>query len=257
MKTIVINNQKGGVGKTMLAVHLAWFLAEEEGVRVLFVDLDGQGNSSEVLKHSHRAGLASDLFDTDTGKALPFSEGPGINVLIGDPELNSVEISGVTPMIRRFAKLQESFDYCVIDTPPAWGPRNFAAMAVSDGLIAPVELRDFSMQGVAQLLHSLKAVEDKGRQGRKINFLGLLPSRFDSHSPLQKSNLMGLVEKLDGKLMFRGIISQRDGYEQAMQDSRPVWTIKKTAAVAAGAEMRTVAAAIRDKMMVTSKEAAL
>ncbi|MFD2427305.1 ParA family protein [Sphingobium scionense] len=48
MQTIVINNRKGGVGKTMLATHLAWFLAED-GARVLFIDLDAQGNGSRTL----------------------------------------------------------------------------------------------------------------------------------------------------------------------------------------------------------------
>ncbi|AZS19466.1 ParA family protein (plasmid) [Caulobacter sp. FWC26] len=45
MKTIVVNNQKGGVGKTMLAIHLAWFLAEEAATRVLFIDLDPQATT--------------------------------------------------------------------------------------------------------------------------------------------------------------------------------------------------------------------
>jgi cellulose biosynthesis protein BcsQ len=50
MNTIVINNQKGGVGKTTLAVHLAWFMAEA-GHRVLMIDVDAQGNATDTLKH--------------------------------------------------------------------------------------------------------------------------------------------------------------------------------------------------------------
>jgi cellulose biosynthesis protein BcsQ len=50
MNTIVINNQKGGVGKTTLAVHLAWFMAEARR-RVLMVDVDAQGNATDTLKH--------------------------------------------------------------------------------------------------------------------------------------------------------------------------------------------------------------
>src|SRR3989344_8006099 len=61
VKTIVVNNQKGGVGKTMLAVHLAWFLAEERGARVLFIDLDPQGNASYTLAAERTAGLSSSL----------------------------------------------------------------------------------------------------------------------------------------------------------------------------------------------------
>ncbi len=56
MNTIVINNQKGGVGKTTLAVHLAWFMAEA-GRRVLMIDVDAQGNATDTLKQSYRVDL--------------------------------------------------------------------------------------------------------------------------------------------------------------------------------------------------------
>ena len=59
MRSIVVNNQKGGVGKTMLAVHLAWFLAEEHGARVLFIDLDPQGNASYTLAGERVGGSSS------------------------------------------------------------------------------------------------------------------------------------------------------------------------------------------------------
>jgi chromosome partitioning protein len=57
MRTIVISLLKGGVGKTFLATHLAWYLAEAAGRRVVFVDLDPQGSSSRRLAASGRAAL--------------------------------------------------------------------------------------------------------------------------------------------------------------------------------------------------------
>ncbi|MEY9424253.1 cellulose biosynthesis protein BcsQ [Bradyrhizobium japonicum] len=61
MKTIVINNQKGGGGKTTLAVHLAWFMAEAD-LRVLVIDVDAQSNASDTLRHYAGSTLAADLF---------------------------------------------------------------------------------------------------------------------------------------------------------------------------------------------------
>src|SRR5258708_18983239 len=61
MNIIVINNQKGGVGKTTLAVHLAWFMAES-GRRVLMIDADAQGNATDTLKRHVGATSAAGLF---------------------------------------------------------------------------------------------------------------------------------------------------------------------------------------------------
>lgn len=245
MQTIVINNQKGGVGKTLLAVHLAWFLAEQ-GASVLFIDLDGQGNSSTVLKDDRRGGFAADLFET--GKIDPLTAEPGITVLASDKRLDAIEKPGAEAMIPQFAKIAEACDYCVIDTPPAWGWRNFAAMAVCDHLLAPVELKDFAISGVGQLIQSMKQVQQMGRGGRAINFLGLLASRFNSHSRREKENLQTLLNEFGEKMMFPGVITTRDGYEQAMSDAVPVWKIKTSGANVAGAEIRKILATVRDRI---------
>jgi chromosome partitioning protein len=244
MQTIVINNQKGGVGKTMLAVHLAWFLAEE-GARVLFVDLDGQGNSSKVLQGERQVGSAADLFDAN-GR-MPTEAEAGISVMGRDARIEGVQLAGVTNVVRHFKALGEVFDFCVFDTPPAWDARNFAAMAVCDHLLAPIELKSFALDGVAQLLRSVQAVEEKGRQGRKINFLGLIASRFNSHDAGERGNLKAVLEKVGTKLMFPGVITVRGSYEQAMNDRVPVWSIKSSGAKVAGAEIRGILTTVRDR----------
>ena len=93
MKTVVINNEKGGVGKTMIAVHMAWFFAEADA-RVLFIDLDVQRNASSVLARADDApddgslpwqarvvGEAASLFDE--GFVPPAPDGPGISIYVG------------------------------------------------------------------------------------------------------------------------------------------------------------------------------
>ncbi|WP_251007968.1 ParA family protein [Sphingobium sp. BHU LFT2] len=245
MQTIVINNRKGGVGKTMLATHLTWFLAEE-GARVLFVDLDAQGNGSRTLSGEGRGGLASDLFDPEA--TFNLAGAAGITVLTSDERLDIVELDDVQQMVKAFGAFASLFDYCVIDTPPTWGPLNFAALTVSDHLVAPVEMKDYSLDGVEQLLKTVHAAEQKGRGGRKINFLGLLASRFNSHSPREKENFAEIVRSMGPSIIFNGVIAQRDGYEDAVAGGVPVWTLKKRAAMAAGSEMRYVLTMIRDRV---------
>ena len=69
MKTIVVSLLKGGVGKTFLATHLAWYLAEAAGRRVVFVDLDPQGSSTRRLAGERQGGFAADLFDPSAALA--------------------------------------------------------------------------------------------------------------------------------------------------------------------------------------------
>lgn len=248
MRTIVVNNQKGGVGKTMLAVHLAWFLAEDRAARVLFIDLDPQGNATYTLSAERSGGQSSALF---FGPDLKIEALPGITVLRADEKLHGVDQSlnvAVPAMAKRFAALRDDFDYCVIDTPPTWGGRNFAALLVTDYVISPIDLEDYSLQGVGSLRKQVKLVEDQARGGKRIGFLGLLPSRLVSNSPRQRENLKTLISQGGTSLMFEGVITQRQGYAEALSLKAPVWTIKKSAAQDAARELRAVLATIKDRM---------
>jgi len=248
MKTLVVNNQKGGVGKTMLAVHAAWFLAEA-GARVLFVDLDPQANASSTLSDA-RIGESCRLF---LGPALAIEGGPGVSLLAGDRGLDAVDAQltqSVTAFRDAFARLNGNFDYAVIDTPPTWSGRNYAALMVASSLLAPIDLETYALQGVKQLLAQKAAVERNARQGRPIDFLGLLPSRFQSQSPRQRSSLAALLQQQGLRIMFpdHGVITQRQGYAEALDVKAPVWTIRKTAAQEAGREIRGILTAVKARL---------
>lgn len=248
MRTIVINNQKGGVGKTMLAVHAAWYLAESGG-RVVFVDLDPQANASLTLR-SAKCGESSQLF---FGPSLDLGARTGLSLLAGGRGLDAVDAqltAAVTAFRARFAGLGETFDYAVVDTPPTWSGRNYAALMVATSLLAPIDLETYALQGVKQLLAQKAAVERNARQGRPIDFLGLLPSRFQSQSPRQRDSLAELLRQEGLRIMFPGygVITQRQGYAEALDIGAPVWTIRKTAAQEAGREIRKVLATLKARL---------
>ena len=251
MRTLVVNNQKGGVGKTMLAVHSAWYLAEA-GARVLFIDLDPQANASFSLSEATPLGSSFELFREEARRQTA-AIARGISVFSADRQLDNVDTrltDAVLAFRRNYAALKDGWDYAVIDTPPNWSGRNYAALMVATSLIAPIDLETYALQGVKQLLSQKLTVEKNARKGRSINFLGLLPSRFVSGSPRQRANLETLLRQDGRNLLFpeQCVISQRQGYAEALDLKQPVWTIRKTAAQDAGRELREVLSITKSRL---------
>lgn len=249
MKTLVVNNQKGGVGKTMLAVHAAWYLAETHA-RVLVLDLDPQGNASYTLSDARQAGASSRLFFSQD---VQVEAADGVTVLAGDRQLDAVDAqltASVMTFRQAFPKVAAGFDYVVIDTPPTWSGRNYAALMVATSLVAPIDLETYALQGVKQLFAQKASVEKAARQGRPIDFLGLLPSRFQSSSPRQRDSLQSLLRQQGTRIMYpdQGLLTQRQGYAEALDLRAPVWTINKTAAREAGREIRSVLATMKQRL---------
>jgi len=250
MKTLVVNNQKGGVGKTLLSVHAAWYLAEA-GAKVLVIDLDPQGNASHSLGRARTLGASSDLFFSRAPERIASD---GLSLLTGDRGLDDVDpnLKAAVGRFRENYSLCQAggWDYAVIDTPPTWSGQNYAALMVADTLVAPIELETYSLQGIRELLGQKASVERGVRGGRPIDFLGLLPSRFVSSQPRQRQHLEDLLRVQGRALMFPGAgkITQRQGYAEALDLKVPVWTIPKPAPRAAADEIRGVLATIKRRL---------
>ncbi|MBM3552251.1 MAG: ParA family protein [Alphaproteobacteria bacterium] len=245
MKTIVINNQKGGVGKTTLAVHLAWYLAET-GLRVLIVDLDAQANATDTLAENRGQITAAELFKP-TAQIAPV-RGNGFTLAPADTSLTDVDRGDAVSILtlrQNLAAASEFFDACVIDTPPSLGLRSVAALVAATHVLSPVYLEDYSLKGVRGLLQTFLGVQKRYRS--EAIFLGLLPSLFNSKSPRQRAHLEQLLRDA-GKHVFPGHIVARDGYAEAVAERAPVWTLKRRSAQEAGREIRSVLAAIAERL---------
>ena len=155
MKTLVLCNQKGGVGKSAVATLLAHHLAHR-GHRVLAIDLDHQGNFSKPLRMSGRVtptAFASDALD----------DRPGAGACRASPSCScraTVRCWGwndsrhCTPRspahFRSFlAAVNDAFDVCVIDTNPNPDIRVIAALASADFVLSPIQLNQEAMDGVS------------------------------------------------------------------------------------------------------------
>ena len=251
MKTLVVANQKGGVGKTALITHLAFDFAER-GLKVLVVDLDTQGNASFTLRNHSVIGESSMLFAATSPKA---TGKPGISFFRADAALANLESKNLqesaTRLRNSFRSLQDQFDVCLIDTAPALGVRLVAALVSADFVLSPIELEAYSLQGIRMMVSTIQSVR-KGNPSLK--FLGILPSKVDGRNPRHVAHLAEL-ETTYKALLIPTAIGLRSSVADALALGEPVWTIRKTAARKAIREMRDVASHLHSAMNLTLKPA--
>lgn len=243
MKTLVVMNEKGGVGKTNLVAHAGWFFAER--YRTLLLDLDQQANLSMTMD-AHLSEVESvDLF---AGPRKVPSIGP-LTVARSTRELLGVE-GGDRALLTTFrdnlAAMDGDYDVCVIDTPPALGARTFAALLAADAVLAPMGMHEYSIAGITELLRAIKGVSTHYGRPEPL-FLGLLPSIYDRKSRREREQFEALAEEV-GKLLFPAIVAKRDLYARSASEQIPVWQMKGAAAREAGAEIRGVLDLIETRM---------
>ena len=234
MKTIVVSNHKGGVGKTAISVHLAQYL-EEQGKSVLVIDLDGQGNTSKTLEQYASGVTGSQLFD---GSLQRLDRAQGITLIGADAKLSDLEQAPKAKVLSALRNvlpvIGEGFDYCVIDTPPGAGLRVSAALLGAQFVLSPVELDDYSIDGITQMLKTIFGI--KQQFNPELAFLGMLPNRLNAHSVAQKAALDELLTKY-AQFMVPAKIGNRSSIPEALRNGVPVWRLKKSSAKDAGIEM--------------------
>lgn len=248
MKSLVVANQKGGVGKTALVVNFALDFAER-GLRVAVLDMDVQGNCTFTL-NDHALGVkASDVF---LGSALRFEPPePGIHLLPGDNRLIAVEEGGVDAatavenLRRGLAGLDKAgYDVCLLDSPAAPGVRFMAGLLAASHILAPIELEAYSIQGISNLVHT---IGNARKSNPKAVFLGMLANKVDKRTPRHVAHLEQLAEAYP-QLLLPVTIGLRGSIAEALVSGTPVWKSRKTAARAAAKEVRDAAQCVFERM---------
>ncbi len=247
MKTLLFCNQKGGVGKSILAYNMAHHLAER-GLRVLFIDADQQGNSSSSLAQFLSPKVsAADLFGA-TPVAL---EGePGVICALGPgAKLNSIDLIDddnkiVNALRSRLAELSSAFDVCVVDTPGSNSKAANAFLFAANYVVVPCIVDTYSMQVSIKMLKRIMRVQQFN--SGLVN-LGLLPNLFDAVAPTQRDDLLRLLKDYH-QYVLPTKISKRTAFRDAASDSVPVWAVQKSSAREATREVRHAFNLICNKM---------
>lgn len=191
-KIIALANQKGGVGKTTSTINLAAALAKL-GHRVLVVDSDPQGNASSGLgisvkdmgKHLYHCYLDKE----QVAKSIKKSNFQGnLDILPTHIDLIGVEVELMGAMKREqylsrmLTPLVDSYDYIFVDCPPSLGLLTLNALTAADSVIIPLQCEYFALEGLSQLIRTIRLVKNSYNQKLKIE--GLLLTMFDRRNKL-------------------------------------------------------------------------
>ena len=248
MRVVVLTNQKGGVGKSTLSVLLAQWLAERHRLRVGVIDLDTQANASKSLARFGSEREAAELFEPDGIRPMA-ATAAALTLFAGTKRLADLELAKpevILPAFRRqVAALGADFDVIVIDTPPSLGLRMSAALIAATHVACPIELEEYSIDGVTDMLKTIFGVQRRYNPGLRL--AGLVANRFNPHSVRQRAALHDLVAHYS-EFVVPAKISTRSAIPEALAAGVPLWRLAKSSARDAAAEVSAVFDLLKERI---------
>ena len=227
-RVITVTNQKGGVGKTTTAINLAFYLAKS-GQNVLLLDFDPQGNASSGLgieKHELAGTMSEVILGTMQMKDILLeTQCKGLWIAPATPELADAEVQ-MAGMNKKFVQLrdalqdiEQSFDYILIDSPPSLSLLTVNGLIAADYLLLPVQTEFYALEGVAQLLESMKLV--RKAMNPRLKLLGVLATMYDRRTALS-AQVMAEVKKYFKDKVFETVIPRNVRLAEAPSHGVPI-----------------------------------
>lgn len=188
MGTVIsITNQKGGVGKTTTAINLSACVAQA-GRRVLLIDLDPQGNSTSGLGVARKRELATSydvlIGDVSAEEAILHTMIKTLDILPSRIALAGAEVELVSMVGREqtmkhaIRPIVDRYDYIFIDCPPSLGLLTLNALTASDSLLVPIQCEYFALEGLSQLMNTIKLV--RRNLNSRLDIQGVVLTMFSA-----------------------------------------------------------------------------
>ena len=227
-KIIAYANQKGGVGKTTTCVNMGAYLASK-GKKVLVVDLDPQGNATSGLgisKSLIKASVYDCLIDEkDVSLVAMKTAINGLDILPSSIDLAGAEVELVGMMKREYVlkgvlkDLKKVYDYILVDCPPSLGLLTVNALVCADTIIIPIQSEYYAMEGVSQLMNTIKRVVKQLNPRLKIE--GVVLTMNDNRAIISRQ-ISEEIRKFFGNRVFNTVIPRNIRLSEAPSHGVPV-----------------------------------
>ncbi|WP_218656993.1 ParA family protein [Enterococcus hirae] len=225
---ISVANQKGGVGKTTTTVNLGACLASL-GKRVLLVDMDAQGNATSGVG-IRKPDVTQDIYDVlvnelPIAEATLVTEHENLSIVPATLQLAGAEIELTSMMAREsrlkgsLAEVNDQYDYILIDCPPSLGHLTINSFTASDSILIPVQCEYYALEGLSQLLNTVRLVQKHFNPELEIE--GVLLTMYDARTNLG-NEVVEEVRKYFREKVYETIISRNIRLSEAPSHGMPI-----------------------------------
>ena len=225
---ISVANQKGGVGKTTTTVNLGACLASL-GKKVLLVDMDAQGNATSGVG-IRKPDVTKDIYDVlvnelPIDEATLITEHENLSIVPATLQLAGAEIELTSLMAREsrlkgsLAEVSSQYDYILIDCPPSLGHLTINSFTASDSILIPVQCEYYALEGLSQLLNTVRLVQKHFNPELEIE--GVLLTMYDARTNLG-NEVVEEVRKYFREKVYETIIPRNIRLSEAPSHGKPI-----------------------------------